>query len=54
MARTVAISVRVEPDLKAAAERAAKDDRRTLASLVEIALIDYLSHKGYLQQTSAT
>ncbi len=48
MARTSAIGIRVEPELKAAAERAAADDRRTVASLVEKALVQFLEKEGYL------
>jgi len=44
--KSAAISVRVERDVKAAAERAAADDNRSLASLVEKLLLDYLRKKG--------
>ena len=47
------ISARVPASLKEAAERAAADDRRSLASLIEIALMDYLRPKGYLDAESA-
>ena len=43
-----AISVRVPETIKAAAEKAAADDSRSLASLVEKVLSDYLKDKGYL------
>jgi predicted transcriptional regulator len=42
VARTEAISVRVPEDIKAAAQQAADRERRTLASLVENALMEYL------------
>lgn len=42
------ISARVPAAIKQAAERAAADDRRSLASLVEVALVEYLRPKGYL------
>jgi len=48
MLKTAAISVRVAPEIKAAAEKAAVEDRRTLASLVEKVLVDYLRDKGHL------
>lgn len=40
--------VRLQPSLKAAAERAARDDARSLSSLVEKLLADHLRAKGYL------
>jgi hypothetical protein len=48
MARTAAIGIRVEPTVKEAAERAASEDRRTLASLVEKILVEWLEAQGYL------
>lgn len=48
MAKTNPIGFRVEPELKDALEKAAKEDRRSLSSLVEIILIDWLRDKGYL------
>ena len=50
MARTASIGIRVEPDLKDAAERAAKDDRRTVASLIEKVLTEWLEQNGYMQK----
>jgi hypothetical protein len=47
-AKDTMISARVPASVKEAAERAAADDRRSLASLVEIALVEYLRPKGYL------
>jgi hypothetical protein len=49
MARTAAIGIRVEPELKALAEKAAVDDRRSVASLVEKALVEYLEKQGYMK-----
>lgn len=46
MARTEAISLRVEEALKAAVERAAKDDDRTVAQWVERAIIKVLTDAG--------
>ena len=40
--RTAAIGIRVEPGLKAALEKAAKDDGRTIASYIERILIAHL------------
>jgi len=48
MARTAAIGVRVEPSIKEAAEKAAADDHRTVASLLEKVLVEYLRERGYL------
>lgn len=48
MTKTSAISVRVPDELKAAAEKAATDDRRSLASYVELVLMQHLQDKGYL------
>lgn len=48
MARTAAIHIRVEPDVKVAVEQAAEADRRTVASLVEKLLVEWLRERGYL------
>ncbi len=53
MARTASIGIRVEPDLKEAAERAAKDDHRTVASLIEKVLTEWLEAKGYRSKPDA-
>ena len=53
MARTGSIGIRVEPIVKKAAEKAAADDRRTLASLVEKVLVEYLVKEGYLKAGAA-
>lgn len=50
MARTNPLGVRVEPDIKEALERAAKDDDRSVSSLVERILKAWLVEKGYLKQ----
>lgn len=52
MAKTEAISIRVEPEIKAAVKQAADDDRRTVASLVEKILVEYLTENGYLKTKS--
>lgn len=48
MAKTSALSVRVPDEVKAAVEAAAKDERRSVASLVELIVSDWLKEKGYL------
>ena len=42
MVKTAAISLRVEPELKAALEAAATADRRTLASFIEKLLAEWV------------
>lgn len=49
MAKTEAIGVRVSPEIKAAAIKAAEDDGRSVASLLERLLVLYLKEKGYLK-----
>jgi hypothetical protein len=46
--KTAQVNLRLVPELKAAAERAAADDHRSLTSLVEKLLADYLRERGYL------
>jgi hypothetical protein len=48
MTRTASLGIRVEPVVKAALERAAKQDRRTVASYVEMLIIADLERKGLL------
>jgi len=48
MARTNPLGVRVEPEIKAALERAAKADDRSVSSMVERILRAWLVEKGYL------
>lgn len=48
MNKTASIGIRVEPATKIAAEKAAADDHRTLASLIEKLLVEHLKAKGYL------
>lgn len=47
--RTASIGIRVQPEIKTAAEKAAQADHRTVASLVEKLLIEHLRDKGYLK-----
>lgn len=49
MAKRSAISVRVSDELKQAAEKAASDDGRSVASYVERLLAAHLTEKGYLR-----
>jgi hypothetical protein len=46
--KTATLNLRLDPEIKAALEQAAKDDRRTITSLIEILLIPHLRAKGYL------
>jgi hypothetical protein len=50
MVKTPSLGVRVEPETKAALERAAADDDRTISSLVERILKEWLRDKGYLKK----
>jgi hypothetical protein len=47
--KTAQVNLRLTPALKAAAEKAASDDQRSLTSLVEKLLTDYLRKNGYLK-----
>lgn len=40
--KTVAATVRLSPEVKAAWEAAASHERRSLASMLEVALLDYV------------
>jgi hypothetical protein len=46
------VSFRIRADVKAAAEKAAVDDHRSLSSLIEKVLADYLKQQGYLASQS--
>ncbi len=48
MSKTHPLGFRIERDLKEALIRAAKDDRRSVSSLVEIIIEDWLKERGYL------
>jgi len=43
------VSFRLPAETKAAAEQAAADDQRSLSSLIEKLLTDFLRKKGYLK-----
>jgi hypothetical protein len=47
--KTVLIAARVSPNLKAAVEKAAEADRRTLSGLIEKVLYDYCKKEGFLK-----
>lgn len=48
MAKSPSLGVRIQLETKDALERAAKDDMRSVSSLVEKILTDWLRDKGYL------
>jgi len=47
--KTAQVNLRLQPSLKAAAEKAAAADRRSLTSLIEKLLSDYLQKNGYMK-----
>lgn len=47
--KTAAFQVRMRPSVKSAGEKAAADESRSLASLMEYLLIEHLKAKGYLK-----
>jgi hypothetical protein len=47
--KTAQVNLRISPELKASAEKAAKADQRSLTSLMEKLLIDYLRKKHFLR-----
>jgi hypothetical protein len=49
MSRSLPVSLRLPPAVKAAAEKAAKDDFRSLSSLIEKLLTEHLRAKGYVK-----
>jgi hypothetical protein len=52
MSKTTPIGVRVSLETKDALARAAKDDLRSMASLVEKILTDWLKENGYAPEPS--
>jgi hypothetical protein len=48
--KTAQVNLRLDPQLKALADKAAAADNRSLTSLVEKLLSDYLKKNGYLQK----
>lgn len=49
MSQTTPLGVRIAVETKAALEIAAKDDRRSMASMVDKIITDWLREKGYLK-----
>jgi predicted HicB family RNase H-like nuclease len=47
--KSAQLLIRLQPSLKAAAEKAAAADRRSLSSLVEKLLADYCKKQGLLK-----
>jgi hypothetical protein len=47
--KTATVNLRLQPSLKAAAEAAAEEDSRSLTSLIEKILKDYLRANGFLK-----
>jgi hypothetical protein len=47
--KTATVNLRLQPSLKTAAEAAADDDSRSLTSLIEKILKDYLRANGFLK-----
>lgn len=43
------VNLRLQPSLKAAAEKAAASDQRSLTSLVDKLLVEYLKKRGFLK-----
>ena len=50
MVRSAPISFRIEPELKEALERAAKEDMRSVSSLIEKVLTTWARDNGYLEK----
>lgn len=48
--KTAQVNLRIDPDLKAMADKAAADDQRSLTSLIEKLLTDFLKKNGYLEK----
>ena len=49
MARPMPTSMRLDPELKAALERAAKQDGRSVSSMLDRVLRSWLVEKGFLK-----
>lgn len=48
MAKTHPLGFRVEPEVKEALEKAAKADHRSVSSLIEKILVEWLKANGFL------
>lgn len=53
MVRNIPTSMRLDPDIKAALKRAATEDDRSVSSLVERILKEWLRDKGYFPHANA-
>ena len=51
--KTATLNLRIAPEIKDAAERAAADDHRSLTSLVEKLLAEHCRARGYLPKEQA-
>jgi hypothetical protein len=49
--KTAQFFMRMDPDVKVAGEKAAAQERRSLASLLEVLLIEYCRERGLLTKT---
>jgi hypothetical protein len=49
MSKTASVGIRLEPRLKDALAKAAKDDHRTMASYIVMLLANHLRDRGYLK-----
>ena len=47
--KSATLNIRIDPALKAAAEKFATDDHRSITSLIEKLLTDHLRANGYLK-----
>ena len=48
--KTAQVNLRIDPELKALADKAAAADQRSLTSLIEKVLTDYLRQNGFLKK----
>lgn len=48
MTKTPSLGIRLQPEVKAALQRAADDDMRSVSGLVEKVLIEWLRARNYL------
>ena len=53
MSKTHPLGFRIERDLKEALVQAAKDDHRSVSSLVELVIAKWLRERGYLEKNQA-
>jgi hypothetical protein len=51
MAKTNSLGIRLQPEVKEALDKASKDDVRSLSSMVEKILVEWLRANGYLKRT---